>query len=355
MHTRVLASLIAVMGVQVLAAVPVVSLHRSEAWLRRALPYVISVAVGVLLATGTVHLLPEAIATLGNRSAVWLMLVLTMLALYSFERLFQVVSGVSAEPATDAEDAHARGLHNHHHASKPATLLLGSFTHSLVDGTGVAAAFAIGPQVGWVTALAVGLHEVPHRLGDFALLVHMGIARGRAALLAIAAGGSSLLGWAVVAALGDHGSHHVAWLLPVSAGSFLYISLVDLLPELQHERRPMAVLGQILGLAVGIALALGLTQDSRSLAWIGRIVEEGVLSRRCVLAWMLVEPRLRRLLSMRSGVELQRIRMATPKGDYAGTIASIARLGAGVGDGDTSRRARWAWGFRERLSERRGW
>ncbi len=46
----------------------------------------------------------------------------------------------------------------------------------------MAAAFAIDARVGWVTALAVGLHEVPHRLGDFALLIHMGIARGRAAI-----------------------------------------------------------------------------------------------------------------------------------------------------------------------------
>jgi zinc and cadmium transporter len=258
-QSRVLESLIAVAGVQLLAALAVVSVHRSEAWLRRALPYVISVAVGVLLATGAVHLLPEAIEALGNRSAVWITLVLTMLALYSFEQMFHVFSGVSAEPAADAEEAHARGHHSHHHASKPATLLLGSFTHSLVDGTGVAAAFAIDARVGWVTALAVGLHEVPHRLGDFALLVHMGLARGRAAWLAIGAGGSSFLGWAVVMALGAHGTHQVAWLLPVSAGSFLYISLVDLLPELQHDRRPRAVLGQILCLAIGIALALGLT------------------------------------------------------------------------------------------------
>jgi len=258
-HTRVVASLIAVVGVQVFAALAVVSLHRSEAWLRRALPYVISVAVGVLLATGTVHLLPEAIEALGNRSAVWIVLVLTMLGLYSFERMFHVLSGVSAEPASDAEEAHERGHHHHHHASRPATLLLGSFMHSLVDGTGIAAAFAIDARVGWVTALAVGLHEVPHRLGDFALLIHMGITSGRAAVLAIGAGGSCLLGWALVAALGDHGSQQVAWLLPVSAGSFLYISLVDLLPELQHERRPRAVIGQIVGLAVGIVLALGLT------------------------------------------------------------------------------------------------
>jgi zinc and cadmium transporter len=133
-------------------------------------------------------------------------------------------------------------------------------THSLVDGTSVAAAFAVDRRVGWVTALAVGLHEIPHRLGDFALLLHMGVRRGRAALLAIGAGGSSLLGWAVVAVLGADGTQRVAWLLPVSAGSFLYISLVDLLPELQSEQRPVAVLWQILCLAAGVALALGLTQ-----------------------------------------------------------------------------------------------
>ena len=260
-------SILAVVGVQLLAATAVLSLHRSEEWLRRALPYVISLAVGVLLATGAAHLMPEAVKTLGNRGAVWITLVLTMLGLYAFERTFQIISGVRAEPlqqsnAEDAEDqcAQLHGHHQHQHAaSKPATLLLGCVTHSLVDGSSVAAAFSVDARVGWVTALAVGLHEIPHRLGDYALLIHMGLGRGRAALLAIAAGGSSLLGWGVVAALGAGGSHRVAWLLPVSAGSFLYISLVDLLPELQSDRRPAAVAGQILALAGGVALALGLS------------------------------------------------------------------------------------------------
>jgi zinc and cadmium transporter len=262
----------AVVGVQALAAIAVLSLHRSEKWLRRALPYIIGVAVGVLLATGAAHLLPEAVEALGNRSAVWVALVTTMLALYAFERIFQVFSGVRAEPLNEPGHGHEpvheldpaddlSGHHHHHHgATKPATLLLGSLTHSLVDGTSVAAAFSIDARVGWITALAVGLHEVPHRLGDFALLVHMGIKRGPAALLAIGAGGLSLLGWAIVMLLGEHGSHRVAWLLPVSAGSFLYISLVDLLPELQSERRPAAVLWQIVCLAAGVVLALGLTQ-----------------------------------------------------------------------------------------------
>jgi zinc and cadmium transporter len=258
-----LQSLLAVLSVQLLAAAAVLSLHRYDDWLKRALPYVISVAVGVLLATGTAHLLPEAVEALGNRTALWVTLVVTMLALYAFERAFHVFSGVRAEPASevDCEEKHEPGHHDHHHgSSKPAALLIGCVTHSLVDGTSVAAAFAIDARVGWVTALAVGLHEIPHRLGDFALLVHMGIHRGRAAMLAIAAGGSSLLGWGIVVALGAHGTQKVAWLLPVSAGSFLYISLVDLLPELQDERRPSVVVWQIVCLAAGVALALGLTQ-----------------------------------------------------------------------------------------------
>ena len=256
-------SLIAVVGVQALAAIAVTSLHRFDAAMRRALPYVISVAVGVLLTTGAAHLLPEAVEALGNRPAVWVALVLTMLALYAFERTFHVLSGVSAEPSPEVEckEDHGHGeLHHHHRVSRPATLLLGCVTHSLVDGTSVAAAFAIDARVGWVTALAVGLHEIPHRMGDFALLVHMGLQRGRAAVLAITAGGASLLGWVIVVALGTHGATTVAWLLPVSAGSFLYISLVDLLPELQSEQRPKAVFGQIVGLGIGVALALGLTQ-----------------------------------------------------------------------------------------------
>jgi zinc and cadmium transporter len=158
------------------------------------------------------------------------------------------------------ERDHTLGHHDHHHAARPATLLLGCVMHSLVDGTSVAAAFTVDTRVGWVTALAVGLHEIPHRLGDFALLVHMGLKPVRAAVLAVAAGLSSLLGWALVAALGAQGSGRVAWLLPVSAGSFLYISLVDLLPELQQEKRPMQVALQVACLAFGVALAIGLTQ-----------------------------------------------------------------------------------------------
>ena len=78
-HTRTIASLIAVVGVQVFAAVAVlVAAAAQSAHMRRVLPCVNSVAVGVLLATGLAHLLPEAVNALGNRTGLWIVLVLTI-------------------------------------------------------------------------------------------------------------------------------------------------------------------------------------------------------------------------------------------------------------------------------------
>jgi zinc and cadmium transporter len=256
-------SLTAVVAVQLLAAISVVSAGRKEDGLRRGMPYVVAMAVGVLVATGAAHLLPEGIRALGNHAGVWVALVATMIALYGFERGMRAVSGVSAEPSADLADQECEAIHAHSHAhaaAKPSALLLGSVTHSLVDGTSIAAAFAIDRRLGWVTALAVGLHEVPHRLGDFALLLHMEVPGRKAAWLAIGAGASSVVGWGVVAAMGAEAPGRVAWLLPVSAGSFLYISLFDLLPEMLHEQSAKKMVWQLVSIAAGAGLAIGLTR-----------------------------------------------------------------------------------------------
>lgn len=252
---------IAILAVQVLAAIAVLSAGKREAGLRDRLPYVVSVAVGVLLATAIVHLLPEALEQLGNRSSVWAVLAMTMLLLFCFERLFHQVIGVSPEPSPALIEQECEEIHHHAHgSSRPSTLLLGAITHSLVDGASIAAAFAVDKRLGWVTAIAVGLHEVPHRLGDFALLLHMEVERRRAAWLAILAGMSGMVGLLVAMLLGEAAPIGVAWLLPVSAGSFLYISLVDLLPELFEERRMKAVLWQVFWIVMGVLLGVALTR-----------------------------------------------------------------------------------------------
>jgi zinc and cadmium transporter len=243
----------AIAVVQVASMLGVGMLKGKEGILRSYLPQMVSVAAGVLLGTALLHLMPEALEQMGNRTLVWMLLVATFLGMFAVERIAAALTGTSPEPtAGDASDV----LHHHHtpHSSRPLNLVFGGFLHSFVDGAGVAAAFAVNPRVGIVTACAITLHEIPHRLGDFALLLHLKLTPRRAFQLTALEGTSAFLGVLAVAAFGATSSHALQYLLPVSAASFLYIASVNLLPELQNEYRVGKVLVQLLWLVAGVAV-----------------------------------------------------------------------------------------------------
>lgn len=254
---------VAVAGVQVAATSGAWALRRREGLLQRYLPHLLSLAVGVLLATALLDLMPEAVERLGNRKLTWALVALAVLSLFAIERIFSALTGSSTEPEV-GELGQGTHVHRHGHAgscnehsAKPANLVLAAMMHSLVDGTAVASAFVAGPRVGWLTAVAIALHEIPHRIGDFAVLIHLRLKPGRALWLAALAGMPSLLGAGLVLGLGASHAADVSWLLPVSAGSFLYIALVNLLPEIQEECRVGKVLPQIAWLLAGAALVSG--------------------------------------------------------------------------------------------------
>ena len=58
--------------------------------------------------------------------------------------------------------------------------LVADFTHNITDGLAMAASFYASPAVGASTTLAVFLHEIPHEVGDFALLVQSGFSKRKA-------------------------------------------------------------------------------------------------------------------------------------------------------------------------------
>lgn len=232
------------------AAVGAAWLLRSrEEQLHRQLPYLVSLAVGVLLATALLHLLPEAVEALGNRRGLWLCIGGTLFALFTLERVVHTVAGQPGEAHAGAGSGTLR----------PINLLLASSLHSFVDGTAIATSFAVSPRLGLLTALAVGLHEVPHRLGDVAVLLHLGVAPARAMRFAVLAGVPALLGAGAVLLVGEAGTHAVRWLLPVSAASFLYIAGVNLLPELRAGMGGWALLLQLGCLLGGAGIVLAVT------------------------------------------------------------------------------------------------
>ena len=55
--------------------------------------------------------------------------------------------------------------------------LAADVAHNVTDGLAIGASFVAGPTVGTVTALTVLLHEVPHEVGDLAILVQSGCSK----------------------------------------------------------------------------------------------------------------------------------------------------------------------------------
>ncbi len=141
-------------------------------------------------------------------------------------------------------------------------VLIGDSIHNALDGILIAAAFLTSVPLGLVTTLAVAAHEIPHRVGDFALLLHAGMSRQRAMFLNMATGLASVLG-GIVAYFGlSKAQDALPYALALAAAGFLYIAVAGLIPGLHRRADPRTSLAQVLlmGMGVGvIAVAESLT------------------------------------------------------------------------------------------------
>merc|ERR1712227_410483 len=55
--------------------------------------------------------------------------------------------------------------------------------HNFTDGLAVGASFLAGDSVGWTTTLTILFHEIPHEVGDYAILIQAGVSRKKAMFL----------------------------------------------------------------------------------------------------------------------------------------------------------------------------
>ncbi|XP_035854793.1 protein catecholamines up-like, partial [Sander lucioperca] len=133
--------------------------------------------------------------------------------------------------------------------------LAADFTHNFTDGLAIGASFMVSPTVGAVTTLTILLHEVPHEIGDFAILVQSGCTKKKAMCLQLLTALGALAGTACSLLAEGVGAAATAWILPFTAGGFVYIATVTVLPELLAGRSSFGQsLMEILALLFGVGM-----------------------------------------------------------------------------------------------------
>jgi zinc and cadmium transporter len=242
------------------------------------LPHFVSFATGALLGAALLALLPEAISGAGpaGAHAIGLTLVAGLGVFFVIEKLVlwwhahahdeSAAASACAQHADESFDVRAERPHPHaagrahDHARDQASgmlVLVGDSLHNALDGALIAAAFLGSVQLGALTTLAVAAHEIPHRVGDFAVLVQAGLSRPRALLLNLATGVASVLG-AVVAYFGLRETQRaLPYALAFAAAGFLYIAVAGLIPGLHRRADPRTSAIQVMLIAAGIAVVAG--------------------------------------------------------------------------------------------------
>ncbi|MDB5892695.1 MAG: family metal transporter [Rhodoferax sp.] len=258
--------------------------------LARYTQHMLSLAAGALLATGFMHLLPEAFESQAGADDLFATLLGGLVFFFLLDKAELWHHGhehhhgehghghehghgpaSSDAPAAATSPVHAghngvdpaqddhghHGHHGHAHAS-PRTggwaVLVGDSVHAFGDGILIASAFMADLRLGWVAALAVLVHEVPHHMGDLVVLRASSTNR-KAALVKVSLAGSvtalgGLLGYALVDLL----HQWLPYFLVIASSSFVYVALADLIPQLQRRLTARETAAQVAWLLAGIAL-----------------------------------------------------------------------------------------------------
>ncbi len=202
-----------------------------ERFLSRQRPVMLGFAAGALLSVAVLDIVPEALDARGAVVIPWL--VAGMVGLAALDYLF---------------DAHG------HHTYSVAYALLGSdAVHNFGDGVAIAAAFMHSTNLGVVTSVAVLVHELPEELADYAILRESRVSRGRSlfwlALVQLTAG----LGAAITLLGATLGNIHTI-VLAIAGGTFIYIALVELMPDILRNGTWRDRLVALAALVAGAAL-----------------------------------------------------------------------------------------------------
>jgi zinc and cadmium transporter len=130
--------------------------------------------------------------------------------------------------------------------------------HNFIDGAVIAGSFLISLPLGLATTIAVIAHEIPQEIGDLGVLLHAGFSRAKALMFNFLSALIAFLGAGLTLVIGTRLENFSDYILPFTAGSFIYIATADLIPELKKHPALSKTFEQLFGILAGIGLMLAL-------------------------------------------------------------------------------------------------
>lgn len=230
--------------VSVISLIGIAGLLLNARKFRQFIFVAVSFSAGAMYGDAFIHLIPESFEKIGNKVETSLYVLTGIFAFFVLEKFLRWQHKHILAEKTDSP--RPVGYLN----------LFADGVHNFLDGLLIGASYMTSIPIGVTTTIAVLLHEIPQEIGDFGVLIHAGFSRRRALLFNFLTACLAAAGAVSALLLGGFSETFAAVMLPVTAGSFIYISGSDLLPELQKEISFSKSAIQFAAMAAGVLLML---------------------------------------------------------------------------------------------------
>lgn len=212
----------------------------SKKFLNKITIFLVSFSIGALLGGALFHFIPESLETLKSTKTI-LIIILGIISFYLLEKL----------------------LHWHHCHGKQGEckhvftylILYGDAIHNFIDGLIIASSFIISIPFGVLASLLIMAHEFPQEISDFGVLIHGGFSRKKALFYNFLVQLTAILG-GILGFYFLNAKQYAIYLLPFAAGGFIYIALMDLVPEVFKEKHLTKTIGKLLLIILGLLILI---------------------------------------------------------------------------------------------------
>lgn len=211
--------------------------------------YLVSLAAGSLIGAAFLDLIPESLETGKDVHTIFIFVIAGIVVMFLFEKFLKLYH------------CHNKESCNYHTFSS--SILVADTIHNFIDGVVIALSFSLGTEIGITTAIAIFFHEIPQEIGDFGALIHAGWKRSKIILFnmftALATFVGAILGYFMLPVL----SSILPFIIAFAAGTFLYIAISDLMPEVKHAAKPKEFMHiAVIGLGIFIIYLSGMVFGS---------------------------------------------------------------------------------------------